>query len=52
MEGFVVALLTVVLLLVLLQFILDALGLEAGARKVIWVIAVVVSVVWLLRGTL
>jgi hypothetical protein len=52
MEGFVVTLLVAVLLLVLFQFILDAVGLEAGARKIIWFVAVIVAVIYVLRGAL
>jgi uncharacterized membrane protein len=47
MNGFVYSLLVVVLLLVLLQYLLDAVGLADPARKIIWFIAVVVGVLYL-----
>lgn len=47
MDGFTMALLTVVLVLVLLQFILGAAKLKEPANQIIWVVAIVVAVLWL-----
>jgi len=44
------ALLIAVLILVLLQFLLDAVGLEPKARQIIWVIAVVIVVLYVVTG--
>ena len=48
MPAFLVSLLVVVLILVLLQFILEAVALQEPARKIIWVVAIVIGVLWLL----
>ena len=48
MPAFLVSLLIVILLLVLLQYILDAVALHDPARKIIWIVAIVISVLWLL----
>jgi hypothetical protein len=50
MPAILVNLLILVLVLVLLQFLLDAVGLKDPAKNVIWVIAIIIGVIWLLGG--
>ena len=52
MSGFVISLLVVVLLLVLLQYILEAVGLQEPARKIVWIVALVVGIIYLLKGVI
>ena len=48
MPAFLINLLILVLVLVLLQWLLDAVGLEGKAKSIIWVIAVIVGILWIL----
>lgn len=50
MEAFATSLIIVILLLVLLQYILDAVKLEERARNIIWLIALFGGIIWLLKG--
>lgn len=48
MPGILVSLLIAVLCLVLFQYLLDAVGLSDPAKKVLWVIAVVLAIIYVL----
>jgi len=50
MDSFLIALLTVVLVLVLIRYILDAVGLAEPANKIIWIVCVIVGVLYLISG--
>ncbi len=50
MPAFLINLLILVLILVILQWVLEAVGLEARARQIVWIVAIVIGVIWLLTG--
>ena len=50
MPAILINLLILVLVLVILQWLLDAVGLEAKARSIIWVIAILLGLMWLFKA--
>ena len=50
MEGLILGILVVIVVLVLIQFLLDKVGLAEPARGILWIVAIVLSLLWLLGG--
>lgn len=44
MPGILISLLIAIVFLLLVQFILDSIGLKEPARKILWIIAIVVAI--------